>query len=266
MEQTHESKTPQLPSLADAEKIVGTGKDYDYILATQCFDIQYWVNIENDEKEKNADLVNAKNVVLRSLVEKQILESGRFDLSEIPLKNRCPDCRGTGEIYKLGRRVIEEGCKKCTPSGEVIDFLGDRFDPKTMKVSDKEEDKDKSSGKRIVECRNCEKGRYIKGSHEAGLKINVECRTCHGKAEVLIKCKTCRGKRFVKKQVLSGQVDSTTRCKTCHGKGFLSPKEKKASEPNNPLIPANLGEAIKDGDIPAELDGSLTQTQKQTQI
>jgi len=259
----HEVKGPPTMSLIEAEKIVRAGVNYDHIKVTQCYDIQYWVNIENEEKNKNPDLVQAKDIMLRALLEEQIRATGRFDFSGIKFEKTCPDCGGTGELYKLGRKSIEEACKKCVSNAAAIAFLGPRYDPLKMKISDKPEDADKSSGKRLVKCRKCENGRYIKGSHDGGLKINVLCKTCHGKAEVLIKCKTCRGKKIVKKNVLDGSVESTTTCKTCHDKGFLTPKEISKSYPDNPIIPVNLGEAIKDGTIPTELDSRLSQKQKQ---
>lgn len=248
---SQEVKAPTLQmSLAEAEKIVGTGVNYDDTKVAQCYDIKYWVNIENEEKNKNPSLVLAKLILLRALLKKQILKNGSFDFSGIMtvFKNTCPDCRGTGELYKLGRKAIEEACKKCVSNAEAILFLGERYDPTKMKISNKPEDADKPSGKRLVKCNKCKEGRFIKGSHESGLKINVTCKTCHGKAEVLIKCKTCRGKRVVKKNVLSGDVESTTKCKTCHNKGFLTPKEVTRSQPDNPALAANLGEAIKKGE------------------
>jgi len=250
-------------TLAEAEQMVGTGADYDHIHTLQCFDVQFWVNVENDEKAENIKLILAKNTILRSIVEKQILETGKFDFTQIPLKNYCLDCRGTGELYKLERKSIEEGCKKCATNSQAIVFLGKRYDPKKFRsISDHPDVADKSSGRRIVKCRKCEKGRYKKGSQESGLIINVECRTCHGTAEVLVKCKTCRGKKFIKKMVLAGKVESTTKCRTCHGKGFMTPEEKKKSEPANPLMPSNIGEAIKGGEVPKEFDSTLSQSQK----
>ena len=246
------ASTPQM-LLAEAEKVVGTGAEYDHIKVFQCFDIQYWVNIENEEKDKNPALVLAKNIILRALIGTQIKANGRFDFSGVPFENACTDCRGTGELYKLGRKAIEEGCKKCVSNAEAIAFLGERYDPTKMKISNKPEDADKPSGKRLVKCNKCKEGRYIKGSHESGLKINVTCKTCHGKAEVLIKCKTCRGKRIVKKNILSGDVESTTKCKTCHNKGFLTPKEVTKTQPDNPVMAANLGEAIKKGETSVTL-------------
>lgn len=264
MDQTQEvAAIAPTMTLAEAEKLVGTGVSYDHKLTLQCFDVQFWVNVENDEDKKNLELILAKNTILRSLVEHQILKTGKFDFSDIPLKNYCLDCRGTGELYKLERKSIEEGCKKCATNAQAIEFLGERYDPNKFKaISNRPEDADKSSGRRIVKCRKCEKGRYKKGSHDSGLVINVECRTCHGTAEVLVKCKTCRGKKFIKKNVLAGKVESTTKCRTCHGKGFQTPEERKKSEPENPLMPSNIGEAIKGGEVPKELDANLTQSQK----
>jgi len=246
----HEVTPPPTMSLAEAEKVVGigSGTDYDHIHTTQCYAVQWWVNVENEELEKQSELILAWNTIMQSLVSKQILKNGRFDFSGIPLKHSCPDCRGTGELYKLGRKGIDERCKKCVTNADAVEFLGDRYDPKKMKISNRKEDADKPSGKRLVKCRKCDKGRYIRGSRDKGLKINVECTTCHGKAQVLVKCKTCRGKKIVKKQVLSGEVESTTTCRSCKGKGFRTPEETKKTEPFNPAMIANIGEAIKSGD------------------
>ena len=163
------------------------------------------------------------------MVETQILENGRFTFDEIPLKDSCIHCHGTGELYKLARKAVEEPCKKCEP------------------------DKDGNpSGKRKVKCRNCKDGRFIKGSHDKGLVINVECKTCKGTTEVLVKCRTCRGKKIFKKMVLSGELESTTKCRYCDGKGFQTDAEKKKSAPANPVLDEHLGRALKDA-IPAKI-------------
>lgn len=261
--QTHESKESQnkMP-LAEAEKILGTGADYDHVHVLNCYSIAYWVNAENNELHKNDPVVLAKNVLIRSLVERQIKENGHFDLSDNPLENKCPDCKGTGELYKIWRKRIEDGCKKCVSNGEAIKFLGERYDPKMMKISNKPEDKDLPSGKTIVKCRKCENGRFIQGSHEKGLRINVMCKTCNGKGQVLVKCKTCRGKKVISKPVLANKIEKTTECRTCRGKGFLTPKEEKHIAPKNPVFSKNIGEAIKVGEIPPEVDSRLSQKTK----
>ena len=230
-------------ALQDAEKILGVGSEYDYVHALKCYETLYQVKQENEEDVDIPAITEAKNVILRHTVESQILENGRFTFDEIPFKAACIHCHGTGELYKLGRKAVEEDCKKCEP------------------------DKDgKPSGRRKVKCRNCKDGRFIKGSHEKGLVINVVCKTCHGTTEVLVKCRTCRGKKIFKKMVLSGEVESTTKCRHCHGKGFQTEVEQKKSAPDNPIISANLGQAIKSGDVPLELDGSLSQSEKEHQV
>lgn len=227
-------------ALQDAEKVLGVGSEYDYIHALNCYKTLYEVKQENEEFSDLPAVEEAKNVILRDTVGIQIRKTGKFDFSDIPFDNVCINCHGTGELYKLGRKSLEEDCKKCDP------------------------DKDgKPSGKRTVKCRNCKDGRFIKGSHEKGLLINVECKTCHGTGELQVKCRTCRGRKVFKKMVLSGEVESTTKCKYCHGKGFQTETEIKRSSPDNPIISRNLGDAIRSGDVPLELDGSLSQSERE---
>jgi len=216
-------------TLDAAEKMLGVGSGYDYVHALKCYETLYQVKQENEELDDIPVITEAKNVVLRKMVETQILENGRFTFDEIPLKDSCIHCHGTGELYKLARKAVEEPCKKCEP------------------------DKDGNpSGKRKVKCRNCKDGRFIKGSHDKGLVINVECKTCKGTTEVLVKCRTCRGKKIFKKMVLSGELESTTKCRYCDGKGFQTDAEKKKSAPANPVLDEHLGRALKDA-IPAKI-------------
>jgi len=218
---------PIVMALQDAEKVLGVGSEYDYLHALNCYQTLYEVKQENEENDDIPAITEAKNVILRNMVETQIRENGRFIFDQIPFEDSCIHCHGTGELYKLGRKAIEEDCKKCEP------------------------DKDgKPSGKRKVRCRNCKDGIFTRGSREKGLVIKVTCKTCEGTSEVMVKCRTCRGKKVFKKMVLSGELESTTKCKYCEGKGFQTEIERKKSAPSNPVLSNNLGKAIKAG-IPA---------------
>ena len=180
--------------------------------------------LEDNKIGNSSQLKNAKNILLRSLIEKQVEETGKF-LLEVPFETACIQCCGGGERYKFYIKAVEVDCKYC------------------------------DGGTLIVPCRACkETGTYKKpnGDEVPCTKCNKEDpitkETLVGKRRV--KCKKCAhtGKigKFEKK-VLDSKIKSTTYCKACKGKGYLSEKKrtKKNDKLDNPVISQTLGDEIK---------------------
>ena len=231
--QTSEPATAQdveqakiLVTIKESEKFLGTGKDYDVEHLLKGFEIDYICKIENEETKDLKTLTDAKNICLRHKIEEMIEETGRFDLV-IPFEDVCKDCGGSGELYKFFRKTVEVECRVC-----------------------------EGAGKKVVKCKSCHGTSRFRKDDGKGLRINVLCKTCKGEnmvddvSMVELKCKKCRGKGQVRKIALDAKIKSTTFCRTCKGRGFNLPK--KAKPPSNPVISADLADAIKDKIIDAE--------------
>ena len=67
------------------------------------------------------DLIKARNIIIQTLIEFQMLEKGRFEIKDT-LRDTCPNCRGTGEIYNLKKDVITVPCKNCDGKGTIGKF------------------------------------------------------------------------------------------------------------------------------------------------
>lgn len=207
-----------LTSLKESEKILGIGsKPYDIPDLLKNFLVQRVVKIENKEaKEDLRLLTDAKNILLRPQIEKQVEKNGKFDLTgQIPFENICPVCNGLGEKLKFYRKTVGVVCKYC------------------------------DGGTKIITCNACKgTGRYKR--ERDGLIINVECNKCHGEGKRKVKCRKCRGKGTFMKMTIDHHIKSTTHCKTCKGLGFIPPEpEKKIPQPDNPALPYDLGQQIK---------------------
>lgn len=172
------------------------------LTSEQIFEV-YQSEIEGLPKSgsKFKTLTKSKNELIRSIVEKQMAENGRFKIE--PPDNACPDCRGLGEIYRLRSfHPIKEPCRKC------------------------EKDKNgKPTGLFKKECNTCKgSGRFKK--KEFGLTIDVECKYCakdeNGKPSGyrLVKCRTCQGTGVFQKFPMTGKIESSTLCKRCQGSGI----------------------------------------------
>jgi hypothetical protein len=185
-----------------------------------------------ENKTKNlTKFIDAKNLLLRAQIENQVEKNGKFELN-IPFRNICKNCGGTGERYRFFPKQIDVKCNKC------------------------------ENGELIISCPACKgTGRYVKES--GNLKINVKCNKCHkinketGKKEpvvfdektgnflvgkIKVKCRFCRGSGTFSKPVLDSYIRTTTPCKVCGGKGFHFHTVK---EPDNPVISQDLGKVIK---------------------
>jgi len=209
-----------LVTIEDSEKFLGLKEGYDVSQLLQCYETSFLDRIKNKKTKDLKTLTDSKNILLRSQIEGQISENGRFDLT-IPFEKICKDCSGTGELYKFFRKTVEVECRVC-----------------------------EGKGKLLVPCRSCHgTGRFVK--QDKGLKINVVCKTCKadeskkidGVYHVEVKCKKCKGKGTIRKVALDDKIKSTTFCKTCRGRGFEMPK--KEVIPSNPVLSASLGEQIK---------------------
>jgi len=175
----------------------------------------------------------------------------------------CKACSGLGERIKFHKKPIKVQCLKCKTSSyelqredeetneTIIEQISVDNEIVLVNGEDKTDDpKYKRLLGRVVEdCLSCNgTGRYIT-EPEPDLRINVECKTCHGvkyhpdneKSQILTKCKTCKGKRVVKIPVLSPKVKSTTLCRVCSGMGFIKP----AAGPDNPVLTKDLAATIK---------------------
>jgi len=164
---------------------------------------------ETDDLDLKIKLTQAKFILFRQIVAKQIEENGSFDLRDVTLNpvvgDLCTLCHGSGEIYKFLRTAKFVPCNVC-------------------------------NGKRKeVECRSCHgTGRYKKSFSE-GLKINVECKSCHGTGKFKLKCRACRGTGKRRVFSITPVLESTTVCPKCEGQGFKPPKKLM-----NPVLPRDI--------------------------
>jgi len=75
----------------------------------------------NSNKLPVKDLIKARNLLIQRLIEFQMSEKGRFEI-EPDLNNICPNCKGTGEIYKFKKEVISVPCKNCNGKGVIGEY------------------------------------------------------------------------------------------------------------------------------------------------
>jgi hypothetical protein len=128
--------------------------------------------------------------VICQLVTDQVADTKRFTLPENPFgEDTCHKCNGLGHKILFDRELSVRTCLKC------------------------------DNGKKIVPCKKCQNGRYIR--EKGDLKINVECKFCHGTKSREVKCRTCRGSSELRKMVITPKIKSTTPCKHCRELGFI---------------------------------------------
>lgn len=144
------------------------------------------------DKQLRQEITEARDVILRKIVETQMAEKRYFVIP--PIEHACERCHGTGEIYQFHIKEVSVRCHIC----------GGR-------------------GSKRVKCQVCEDGRYIRKMNSGGVIINVQCKKCNGTGLVWVKCSSCLGKGELKKVVLSSEIKSTTFCKSCLGFGFKAP-------------------------------------------
>lgn len=229
-------------SIDEASKLLNlaTMDDIDIPTMLKLFEDKIHASIDNHTTRMLKPLTEAKNILLRSEIEKMIERDGKFDLAGmIPFAEACISCKGTGEIYKFFRVAETIPCKFCTNG-------------------DPEDD-----GYLFIPCRICKGSKAYKGE---------ECTRCYRDPETdlptgkeRVKCRTCRGKAIFRKLVIDSKIKSTTHCRYCKGRGFTLPeppppaKTKKLSNSNkprmviskleNPVISADLGKQLKRANI-----------------
>jgi len=134
-----------------------------------------------------------KNDIICQLITDQVANDKRFSVPEKPFgEDTCSKCNGLGIKILFNRELSVRICLKCV------------------------------EGHKSIPCKKCQNGRYIREKH--GLKINVECKFCHGTKIRVIKCKTCRGTGELRKMVITPSIKSTTPCKHCRELGFNDDK------------------------------------------
>lgn len=134
-----------------------------------------------------------KNDIICQLITDQVSENKRFSVPEQPFgEDTCIKCNGLGIKILFDRELSVRICLKCT------------------------------DGKKTIPCKKCQNGRFIRERN--GLKINVECKFCHGTKIRSVKCKTCRGTGELRKMVITPSIRSTTPCKHCRELGFIDEK------------------------------------------
>ena len=131
--------------------------------------------------------------VICQLIIDQVAENKRFSIPEKPFgEETCPKCNGLGHKILFERELSVRICLKC------------------------------EGGKKTVPCKKCQNGRFIR--EKGDLKINVECKFCHGTKSREVKCRTCRGSGELRKMVITPKIKSTTPCKHCRELGFIDEK------------------------------------------
>ena len=149
-----------------------------------------FVNEFTNNKNRNK-LIEARNTLLREIVKSQVEDTGRFIIDIKQSEKVCPDCNGTGEMYKVMKEVKVD-CKYCNGTGT-----------KTEK------------------CKTC---------HGTGQKFGKTCFSCKGtgkyfhyknfKRKVATPCPKCNGEGTFKIKVPAFELNGTTTCSTCNGTGL----------------------------------------------
>lgn len=206
------------------EKLLGVGTNYTPEYVLNCFDITYQVKEENDELDNFEIYIEAKNLLLQSLVSGQMKDRRYFEIVA-PFENTCSVCKGTGETYKFERKSVLVNCHICGGTKYV---------------------------KTEIECEKCHgSGRFV-SKFKGGGGINVSCLKCGGAKKETVKniCLECEGTGKIRKAVIDHNIKSTTPCKHCKQLGFTKNKpkkqfHKKEIKPANPVLTASLAEKIK---------------------
>lgn len=76
----------------------------------------------NSNKIPTKDLIKARNILIQNLIEFQMSEKGRFEIEPIS-NNVCPNCHGTGEIYKFKKEIVTVSCKNCKGKGTTGEYI-----------------------------------------------------------------------------------------------------------------------------------------------
>lgn len=147
-------------------------------------------DLPNLDRNGILELKEDRNSVICQMIIDQVAENKRFELPEKPFgEDTCPKCNGLGQKILFERELSVRTCLKC------------------------------DSGKKTIPCTKCTNGRFIR--EKGDLRINVECKFCHGTKKRVVKCRTCRGKGELRKMVITPNIKSTTPCKHCRELGFI---------------------------------------------
>ena len=181
--------------------------------------LQTYKNIfeETNRKIQKKKLTEAKNLIIRDIIEKQLTEQNFFSIEVPPDFNPCESCRGTGEIYRLEIIKIVDKCSYC-----------------------------KGSGTYTEPCKRC---------NGTGLIDNKKCPTCKGTKIYVHKkmfpkrpedkrCSHCNGSGDAIKIIKTGKIDIHTTCITCRGSGMKKVKYKRSLP--HPVITKDIGKVIKE--------------------
>ena len=166
----------------------------------------------SDHSESN--LIEAKNIIIRTWIEEQLQKQGHWDLKS-PYKDKCKKCKGSGEIYKLEKE--KKPCHACNGDG----YLWVRC--RSCKGTGRYKRPDKNYKDLIINVKcNCTKFAAHYGEEFKG-KIPIRCRECLGKGSItnLKNTGPWQNKNFR----YTGKIYSTTKCPNCYGFGFpITPK------------------------------------------
>lgn len=142
------------------------------------------------DRNEICETIDDKNSIICQEIINQVAENKRFEIPEKLFGGEtCPKCSGLGIKILFERELSVRTCLKC------------------------------EDGKKKIPCTKCQNGRFIR--EKGDLKINVECKFCHGTKTREVKCHTCRGTSELRKMVITPQIKSTTPCKHCHELGFI---------------------------------------------
>jgi len=181
--------------------------------------LQTYKNIfeETNRKRQKKQLTEAKNLIIRDIIEKQLTEQNFFNIEVPPDFNPCGSCKGTGEIYRLEIIRIIDKCSYC-----------------------------KGSGIYTEPCKRCS---------ATGLIDDKRCPTCKGTKIYIYKkmfpkrledkiCEQCNGSGDAVKIIKTGKIDISTTCITCRGSGMRKVKHKRSLP--HPVITKDIGKVIKE--------------------
>jgi len=170
---------------------------------------------EESNRSQRKELVGAKNLLIRTIIEKQLNKQKFFNIEVPPNFNACDACKGTGEIYRLEVISITDKCSFCNGSGIHTE-----------------------------ECKRC---------HGSGEIQGRKCPTCKGSKIYIFRknskrqenrdCEQCGGSGDVIKLIKTGRIDIHTTCIICKGSGMK--KVRKRTLPN-PVVPKDMGKIIKE--------------------
>ena len=198
----------RIPEATDSVRAKLTELPFDQFLSL------YEQVVDDFHGKVPGEIVSARDEVIRGYVDRQLEENGHFTI-ELPFKNVCKACSGTGERYLFYWVPKRKPCKYC------------------------------NHGKIKVDCPKCNgTGRFI--TKDVDLRINVECRDCKGVGYTLKSCQNCLGSGKVKVFV-PDKIKEGTPCNKCNGLGIHIPERTKTL--STPVLTAELATKIKTSNV-----------------